>query len=288
MSLLQANHHGKLHNRDELGPPSQRLRLKPHSRLTVSVPHCGCLLEIKIFLKMAEKLSQRISNKKFLLVRILLFLASAAYVIINPLLLQDPKETHLVYLTNWSWIFNALYFLVGVIQLLMINKSRAIDWSWKCLFSIVQPLAIFVTVLFWALLSDLVTDPATPLGTRFRSGLEHILNFVVVFIDLLLSSTQIPLIFVLAPINFILIYSVCIICWRILVENSFWPYDFLNIVVGSRVSSFNWLYTVLFVLGLVLFVVLLFFVVIGITKLRDRKRKPEVKQATSSTTIVVV
>ena len=280
MRLFQANYHGKIHSSD--------VDFHPKGLLTVSVAHCGCLLEIKIFLKMADKLSQRISNKKFLLVRILLFLASAAYVIINPLLLQDPKETHLVYLTNWSWIFNALYFLVGVIQLLMINKSRAIDWGWKCLFSIVQPLAIFVTVLFWALLSDLVTDPATPLGTRFRSGLEHTLNFVVVFIDLLLSSTQIPLIFVLAPINFILIYSVCIICWRILVENSFWPYDFLNTVVGSRVSSFNWLYTVLFVLGLVLFVVLLFFVVIGITKLRDRKRKPKVKQATSTNTIVVV
>ena len=159
-------------------------------------------------------------NQKFqFLFRLIVSIASLVYVVLNPLLKQgnEPRIHHLLYLTNWSWIFIVLYFITGTWQSFLLRRSRqnkVVDYCWKLLFSIVQPLSIFVTLLFWLLLHDQVTDTSVWLAPRIRSGIEHSINFILCFIDLLFCTKKVEKIFVLAPINFMLIYTTSIILWK--------------------------------------------------------------------------
>ena len=239
--------------------------------------------------------SSFVKDKTLFLIRCSFVIVVAVYVILNPILKQgnEPRVNHLIYLTNWSWIFNLLYFMIGAVQSALALKDKQnkwLNWGWKALFSIVQPVAIFVTVLFWVLLNGNVTNPNEWLAPRIRSGIEHLVNFVLVMVDLWFSNQKIPFIFVLAPINFMLIYSVVIICWKILSDSSYWPYEFLNSLIGEQVSSFNWLYLVLFVVGIIVVISILFFIVVGITRVREKRleKKPLLDQGKSTSTIVVV
>ena len=172
-------------------------------------------------------------------------------------------------LIDWHWLVIWLYF-----ALLTVQSWQQIHGEKYCLakivhvvFSIIQPIALMVSVVYWVLLSDEAFNPKYSLFLRWRSALQHILNIVFTFLDLFTSNTVITLKDSLYPTFFVSVYLVFGFVW--FVQRAEWPYSFLNSVVGTELGNLKWGLFAAFVIVLLVAVVLFHLVVMGLVKVRD-------------------
>jgi hypothetical protein len=135
--------------------------------------------------------------------------------------------------------------------------------------AVLVPTSIVVTTIFWALLSSPINDITILYADRANLVISHVLNIVPILIDVVSSKIKSPLRNIIYPTFYPAFYGIMLMSLR-LISNEPWPYDFLTKLNGN-IDKIN--YPIM--LGVVVPVTciihgLLYFILIGIVKARDR------------------
>jgi uncharacterized membrane protein len=153
-----------------------------------------------------------------------------------------------------------VYFAVTVNHSYYLVRKAPIGKHWKqtqkILFSMVIPISIFVTIVFWILLSPtLIFQNVTDSDwLKAVAGFDHLIQFLMAIGEVLFSDFVLDWVFVLAPTVFIICYSVLIVIMH--THTGIWPYGFMDALFGT--TNVNTLIMVIFVVVVEIIMVGLF------------------------------
>ncbi|KAI8914548.1 hypothetical protein EDD86DRAFT_199558 [Gorgonomyces haynaldii] len=182
------------------------------------------------------------------------------------------------FLTNLSWmgiLFYMVYATTATYNYTQDTKYR-VQWNgiFDWLFASAATIAPAVTVIYWAALnSSFVQAVDSDAGFAVRLLWGHILNTVIMLIDLLLSRVPMK-----ASTSFAVVLTmVAYVGYTILLKKVFgidWPYGFMKTIFEDSEPA---IVGVICVVG-VIATILLFFVMYALTRLRDslgQKKAPK-------------
>ena len=154
-------------------------------------------------------------------------------------------------LTHWNWMLLLLTFIS-----LTIDCKLVIPRVKHGLVSCTVTLSLFVSILYWILLSKEVWGPESPLSRRIAGCYMHSLNLVIA--SCIKNTTKIEIQDSIYSSLIILVYTTVI-----LVGNQFglkYPYGFLDGLIGSG-QDLNLVRAMGFVLGIIVVVFMLHYLV---------------------------
>lgn len=141
------------------------------------------------------------------------------------------------------------------------------------MFSVILPISILVTAIFWALLANAAVFNNHNDYNRGTSVTSHVVNLGFPLIELFITTVDPPWIYGLYSCAVLLFYAITIIIVHY-VSSMDWPYSFLDTLNGGQ-SGMRWGPMLGFVAGMFVLLYILFAATVGMIKLRNyfaRKR----------------
>jgi hypothetical protein len=143
------------------------------------------------------------------------------------------------------------------------------------LFVLMVPVSIFVTIMFWVLLSvPVFSSPRLSVIGKVLQVHLHSTNLILPVAELFLCSIQqwptkkefwIPNLF-------LFLYGICITIVHV-AGLPYWPYPFMYSLFGTIEENLNWLNILLFMIGSMVLMTLFYFGMLYLVKLRLRFMK---------------
>jgi hypothetical protein len=152
--------------------------------------------------------------------------------------------------------------MVAVYQSACIVQRKIFGQNWqrllKILFSVALPVSIAVTLLFWVLLSPtlIFTNSKSSTWDKAVSSFDHLIQFLMAAGEIIISSILLDWIYILAPVLFILYYSILGLILKLTTD--LWPYGFMYSFFGT--TEINYLNFVLFLVGTEILIAVLFII----------------------------
>ncbi|KAI8897761.1 hypothetical protein BC833DRAFT_592369 [Globomyces pollinis-pini] len=163
-------------------------------------------------------------------------------------------KSFFLYMSYFSILFNNFYFLVGTMD--VAKKSNYSSRIFKILFAITVPMGWIVTVLYWLHVYQYAVRPDTPISHNLTSILGHILNLVVLLMDIWIHPTNIKVSYVIYPLVVYVLYE-AFLCIKVDFYQHSFPYNFLQLRYVTDEKRLMWFDITVF--NITLNVVVVFF-----------------------------